>query len=168
MMLNRFKILKFIKAIIAIFVVFFVFVGLYACKNENAAKIEESSIVYETSEIVENNSYTTKDEVALYIYKFKKLPNNFVTKKEAKNAGWNNKAGNLWEVLPGKSIGGDEYKNYEKKLPQITGRKYYECDIDYDGGYRNEKRIIYADDFDENIGFIYYTEDHYKTFEKLH
>ena len=42
-------------------------------------------------------------------------------------------------------------------------RKYYECDIDSDGGYRGAKRIIYSDD-----GLVYYTEDHYETFELLY
>ena len=42
------------------------------------------------------------------------------------------------------------------------GRKYFECDIDFDGGYRNEKRILYSSD-----GLIYYTEDHYNTFEDI-
>ncbi len=166
--MKRYTLKNFIKAAVVIGAILYAFTNLYSCKSIKSAPIERVENVNESEVITENASYTTKEEVALYIYTFKKLPNNFVTKKEAKNAGWNNKAGNLWEVLPGKSIGGDEYKNYEKKLPQITGRKYYECDIDYDGGYRNEKRIIYADDFDESIGFIYYTEDHYKTFEKLH
>lgn len=159
---------NFIKVSVIIGAILYAFTSLYSCKSIQSAPVEKVESVNESEVITENASYTTKEEVALYIYTFKKLPNNFVTKKVARNAGWNNKKGNLWEVLPGKSIGGDEYKNYEKKLPQITGRKYYECDIDYNGGYRNEKRIIYADDFDESIGFIYYTEDHYKTFEKLH
>ena len=65
-------------------------------------------------------------------------------------------------VAPGKSIGGSYFGNYEEKLPEKKGRDYYECDIDYDGGYRGAKRIVYSDD-----GLIFYTEDHYKTFEQL-
>ena len=41
-----------------------------------------------TIKVEENKSYTSKDEVALYIYKFKKLPSNFITKSEAKKLGW--------------------------------------------------------------------------------
>ena len=33
-------------------------------------------------------SYTSKDEIALYIYKFNKLPKNFITKKDAMALGW--------------------------------------------------------------------------------
>ena len=73
------------------------------------------------------------------------------------------KEGNLDEVAPGKSIGGDKFGNYEGMLPKEDGRQYYECDIDFDGTYRNEKRIIYSDD-----GLIFYTEDHYETFEQLY
>ena len=59
-------------------------------------------------------------------------------------------------------IGGDRFGNYEGLLPKESSRQYYECDIDYNGGYRNEKRIIYSND-----GLIYYTEDHYESFEEI-
>ena len=118
--------------------------------------------------VVESGIYTSKEEVALYIYTFKKLPSNYITKKEARKRGWDSSKNNLSKVAKGKSIGGDEFKNYGNVLPTIEGRKYYECDIDFNGKSRNAKRIIYADDFDEEIGFIYYTDDHYKTFEKLY
>ncbi|MCQ2507335.1 MAG: ribonuclease [Dorea sp.] len=117
----------------------------------------------ETSTISEDGEYTSKDEVALYIYTYGHLPSNFITKNEAKKLGWDNRAGNLAEVAPGKSIGGDHFGNYEGILPQKKGLKYTECDIDADGGYRGAKRIIFS-----NQGQIYYTEDHYNTFELLY
>ena len=52
------------------------------------------------------------------------------------------------------SIGGDYYGNYEGVLPDEPGREYHECDIDYESGNRNGKRIVYSND-----GNIYYTED---------
>ena len=116
-----------------------------------------------SSEISEDKAYTSKEDVAAYIHRYKKLPSNYISKKEAEDKGWITKECNLWEVCPGKSIGGSSFGNYENKLPKKDGRKYYECDIDYDGGYRNAKRIIYSND-----GMIYYTEDHYETFEKLY
>ena len=94
---------------------------------------------------------------------FGHLPENYITKKEAQSLGWNSKEGNLDEVAPGKSIGGDYFGNYEGALPEADGRTYHECDIDYEGGRRNAKRIVYSDD-----GLIYYTEDHYETFELLY
>ena len=87
----------------------------------------------------------------------------FFDKKEAKALGWDNKAGNLGEVAPGMSIGGDYFGNYEGILPEEDGRDYYECDIDSDGGYRGAKRIVFSND-----GLIYYTEDHYESFELLY
>ena len=113
--------------------------------------------------IAEDGSYTTKEDVALYIHTYGKLPPNFITKKEAQKLGWNSREGNLDEVAPGKSIGGDYFGNYEGRLPEKNGRTYRECDIDYKGGYRGGKRIIYSDD-----GLIYYTEDYYETFEQLY
>lgn len=111
----------------------------------------------------EDGSYTSMQDVALYLYTYQKLPKNYVTKSEAKKMGWVASEGNLQDVCKGCSIGGDSFANREGKLPKESGRKYYECDIDYEGGTRNGKRIIYSND-----GLIYYTEDHYKTFILLY
>ena len=113
--------------------------------------------------VTEDGTYTSKDEVAAYIHQFGHLPSNFITKKEAKALGWVSNEGNLGEVAPGKSIGGDYFGNYEGQLPEAKGRSYTECDIDSTGGYRGAKRIIFSND-----GLIFYTEDHYNTFEQLY
>ena len=115
------------------------------------------------AKVLEDGEYTSKEEVALYIHLYNHLPDNFITKKEAKKLGWESKEGNLGEVAPGKSIGGDYFGNYEELLPEADGRDYYECDIDSDGGYRGAKRIVFSND-----GLIYYTEDHYESFELLY
>ena len=112
--------------------------------------------------IEEDGWYSSKEEVALYLETYGELPDNYLTKKEAMALGWNSKEGNLWEVADGMSIGGDKFGNREGILPEEDGRVYYECDIDYEGGYRNEKRIVFSND-----GLIYYTEDHYESFEEL-
>ncbi len=111
--------------------------------------------------IDKNGTYTDKESVAKYIYQYKKLPSNFITKNNAKKLGWQTK-GTLDKVAPGKSIGGDRYGDYEKKLPKASGRQWTECDIDYVRGNRNAKRIVFSND-----GLIYYTGDHYKTFTKV-
>ena len=129
-----------------------------SAENVESMENEENSLVH----VEEDGHYTSKEEVAAYIYQFGHLPDNFITKKEATKLGWNNKEGNLWEVAPGKSIGGDYFGNYEGLLPEEDNRDYFECDIDYEGGYRNAKRIIYSND-----GLIYYTEDHYESFEEI-
>lgn len=126
--------------------------------------VESDQNVDEQESLVqEDGEYTSKEEVALYIHLYNHLPDNFITKKEAKKLGWESKEGNLGEVAPGKSIGGDYFGNYEELLPEEDGRDYYECDIDSDGGYRGAKRIVFSND-----GLIYYTEDHYESFELLY
>ena len=110
----------------------------------------------------ENGSYTTKDDVALYIHTYGHLPPNFITKKEAQAAGWF--GGPLEQVLPGMCIGGDYFGNYEGQLPKAKGRKWAECDINTLGKRsRGPERIIFSND-----GLIYYTPDHYETFELLY
>ena len=136
-------------------------------ENNNSSSQKNSSSSSGSSgssaSVEEDGEYTSKDEVAAYIHEFGHLPSNFITKKEAKKLGWISSEGNLGEVAPGKSIGGDYFGNYEGKLPEKSGRSYYECDIDSDGGYRGAKRIIFSDD-----GLIFYTEDHYNSFEQLY
>ena len=105
--------------------------------------------------------YTSKEDVALYIHTYGELPGNFITKKEAGKLGWN--GGSLEDYAPGKCIGGDYFGNYEGLLPEEETREYRECDIDTLGKKRGPKRIIYSND-----GYIYYTEDHYESFELLY
>lgn len=113
--------------------------------------------------VEKNGEYTSKEEVAAYLYQFGELPDNYITKKEARKLGWVSEEGNLYKVAPGKSIGGDYFGNYEGILPEKEGREYHECDIDTDGHYRGAKRIVYSDD-----DLIYYTEDHYESFTLLY
>lgn len=117
----------------------------------------------ETSEkISEDGIYTLAGDVALYIYIYGKLPQNFITKTEARKLGW--EGGGLEEYAPGKCIGGDRFGNYEELLPIKEGRSYKECDIDTLGkSSRGAKRIVYSND-----GLIYYTEDHYESFVQFY
>ena len=76
----------------------------------------------------------------------KKLPPNYITKTEAEALGWIPKQGNLTEVAPGKSIGGDIFMNKERLLPYANGRIWYEADINYITGFRGSDRILYSND----------------------
>ena len=112
--------------------------------------------------IDEDGSYTSKEEVALYIHTYGRLPDNFITKKEAQALGW--PGGSLEPYAPGKCIGGSRFGNYEGLLPEKEGRTYTECDIDTLGAEsRGAKRIVFSND-----GLIYYTGDHYESFELLY
>lgn len=109
-----------------------------------------------------DGSYTTKDDVALYIHTYGCLPNNFITKKEAQALGW--EGGSLEPYAPGMCIGGSYFGNYEGLLPEKDGREYTECDIDTLGAKsRGAKRIVFSND-----GLIYYTDDHYESFTLLY
>jgi len=118
---------------------------------------------HDSPSVEEDGWYSDRDSVALYLHTFGKLPGNFITKKEASALGWDSKKGNLWEVAEGMSIGGDSFGNREGLLPADKGRKWYECDINYQGGYRGAERILYSSD-----GLVYYTGDHYQTYTQLY
>ena len=113
--------------------------------------------------VSEDGTYTDKDHVALYLHLYQKLPANYISKTKAKKAGWDAEKGNLWDVCPGKSIGGGTFYNDDSLLPKKSGRTWKECDIDYAGGYRGAKRICYSND-----GLIFYTDDHYQSFTQLY
>ena len=101
--------------------------------------------------------------IADYLFEHGELPDNFITKREAQDLGWDSRYNYVSDVAPGMSIGGDYFGNYEGKLPKVKGRKYYECDCWYTGGKRNQYRIIYSND-----GHVWYTADHYETFTELY
>jgi hypothetical protein len=100
--------------------------------------------------------------VDLYVALHGTLPDNYITQADAKKLGWKKLLGNLAEVLPGKIIGGDVYKNYDHRLPEATGRIWYEADLDYVRGFRNSHRLLYSND-----GLIFVTYDHYLTFSEI-
>lgn len=113
-------------------------------------------------QIDEFGTYSSMEDVALYIITYSKLPDNFITKNEARKLGWD--GGSLEPYAPGKCIGGDYFGNYEGLLPEAPGRTYTECDIDTLGaGSRGSKRIVFSND-----GLIYYTVDHYESFTLIY
>ena len=129
---------------------------------QEPAEAENPEETPETPVLAEDGTYTGKDDVALYLYTYGHLPDNFITKKEAQNLGWS--GGSLEPYAPGKCIGGSRFGNYEGILPDAPGRTWTECDIDTLGAEkRGAKRIVFSND-----GLIYYTEDHYETFTLLY
>ncbi len=112
--------------------------------------------------IDEDGSYTARDDIALYLYVYGRLPNNFITKGEARALGWH--GGGLDDYAYGKCVGGDRFGNYEGLLPEKNGRRYTECDVDtLHKRSRGAKRIVFSND-----GLIYYTDDHYASFTLLY
>jgi len=112
--------------------------------------------------IEEDGRYYSAEDVSLYLHTYGKLPENFITKAEARKLGWD--GGSVEAFAPGCAIGGDKFGNREGLLPKAPGRQYYECDIDTGGqDSRGAKRLVYSND-----GLIYYTDDHYESFTLLY
>ena len=128
--------------------------------EEEPAQENDGAEEAEIETVSEDGEYTSPEEVAEYIHTYGHLPSNFITKNEAKELGWDSAAGNLWDVAPGKSIGGDRFGNYEGLLPEGSWK---ECDVNYSGGYRGSDRLVFNAD-----GAVYYTSDHYKSFTQLY
>ena len=105
-------------------------------------------------------SCVSKECVSEHIRRTGTLPENFITKKQARELGYG--GGDLWRYARGKSIGGDRFGNFERKLPDKKGRIWRECDVDYAGGARGAKRLVFSND-----GLIFYTADHYESFERV-
>lgn len=134
----------------------------YETNTNGKTHLVEKDEFEEISGILYGESYSSVDEVADYLNQYNELPPNYLTKKEANELGWP-EDGYLNEVAPGMSIGGDRFGNREGLLPAAKDREYFECDIDYESGKRNAKRLVYSND-----GLIFYTEDHYASFEQLY
>lgn len=160
--------MKNFKKILLLAVALSLVLGLYIGKlifTSDPDPVSPDNPVQQTNiddvEVEEDGVYTSRDEVALYIITYHKLPSNYISKTKAKKLGWDQDAGNLHDVCKGCSIGGGPYNNLEEILP--VDEEYYECDIDYTGGHRNAKRLVYT-----KWGTVYYTDDHYESFVMLY
>jgi len=178
--------MKKIAKVLFLLLALIMLMGLAACSAQDVADAVE--IVSDVVEIVEeiekaepaedspappeeipeeavldpDGSYTSKEDVALYIHTYGCLPSNFMTKKEAREGGW--EGGSLERYFPGMCIGGDYFGNREGLLPEAKGREWTECDINTLGAdSRGAERIVFSND-----GLIYYTDDHYESFTLLY
>lgn len=105
---------------------------------------------------------TDEKTVVSYLRQNHRLPDNYITKKKAREAGWDARAGNLCDVLPGKAIGGDRFSNREGRLPTAYKRVWREADINYRCGRRGADRVLFASD-----GLIYVSRGHYQNFVRV-
>ena len=141
--------------------------------NTEAAAVEALPDEPETPEVLEDDPGTSDsavtegvcyydlEHVVLYLDQYGALPDNYITKEEARALGW--EGGSVENYLDGAAIGGDRFGNREGLLPEATGRSYTECDIDTNGQLgRGAKRLVFSND-----GLYFYTEDHYETFSEL-
>ena len=147
------------RALLAFVLAVSLLLGLTACGSAAAVAPAGTQTLAAPAE---DGSYTTAEDVCAYLLAYGGLPSNFITKKEAKALGWD--GGALEPYAPGKCIGGSHFGNYEGKLPKAKGRKWTECDVNTLGAKsRGAERIVFSND-----GLIYYSPDHYDSFEQLY
>ena len=123
-------------------------------------------LLFSTKEDVRRgNAYTDKKDVALYIKKYHELPKNYIT-KDGKDYFYKKNV-NLDNYI----VGGDTFYN-DGKLSQFNidlDTMLKECDIYYDGykctGERGKIRLVY--ETNTSNPRIFYTEDHYDTFDEI-
>jgi hypothetical protein len=113
--------------------------------------------IFTQNYVFENGVYTSKKDVALYLYTYKHLPYNYVTKSQVSNSGRQPK--------DGKYIGGDVFYYRDAIKKHTQNQNLRECDISYPTNttLRGTKRLVFAADCSE----VFYTKDHYSTFVKV-
>ena len=118
---------------------------------------DTTDIVTESYIPEEGEYYYDLENVVLYIEYYGELPDNYITKNEARKLGW--EGGTPERYLEGSAIGGDRFGNREGLLPDGD---YTECDLNTLGkSSRGAERLVFSDD-----GY-YYTEDHYESFTEV-
>lgn len=107
-------------------------------------------------------AFTAPQAIADYIFAHGRLPDRFITRREAGALGYDADRNFLSDVAPGMALGGDRFGNYENLLPKASTRTWKECDANYVSGPRGTERIVYSND-----GLVYYTADHYESFTQM-
>ena len=148
------------KKVTSIFFSALIVAGALLCAGKDSSPARKTSLAQSDAVVVvRDGEYCSKDAVAEYIRRFGgALPRNYITKAQACAMGW--RGGPLEPFALGKSIGGDRFGNYERRLPPGS---YKECDIDTKGKPRGAKRLVFTVRGER----IYYTHDHYRTFEEI-
>ncbi len=148
------------KKVTSIFFSALIVAGALLCAGKDSSPARKTSLAQSDAVVVvRDGEYCSKDAVAEYIRRFGgALPRNYITKAQAHAMGW--RGGPLEPFAPGKAIGGDRFGNYERRLPPGS---YRECDIDTKGKPRGAKRLVFTVRGER----IYYTQDHYRTFEEI-
>ena len=124
---------------------------------ETPALSTQDEVTY-TPPVEEGEYYYDLENVVLYLDYYGELPDNYITKSEARSLGW--EGGTPERFLEGSAIGGDRFGNREGTLPDGD---YTECDLNTNGeSKRGAERLVFSDD-----GRYYHTEDHYESFTQV-
>ncbi len=120
---------------------------------------EEPAPQTDPQEVAYGEYYYDVENVVLYLDTYGELPDNYITKNEARDLGWN--GGSVENYQDGAAIGGDRFGNREGLLPDGS---WVECDIDTeDENSRGAKRLV----FNLEDGLYYFTDDHYESFVEV-
>ena len=147
--------------LISIIIIIIAALGVCGFLGFNSSDSVDSGIqLTDSGAISEDGQYDSVEDVSAYLIKYQKLPLNYMTKSDAHAIGW--QGGSLEKYAPGMCIGGDVFTNRQEILP--TDKSYRECDIDTLGADgRGAKRLVYSTDYED----IYYTINHYESFNKI-
>ncbi len=150
-------VLIFIIGLLSAFLLMYLFTT-WTADNSHEKTVSPDVTAYEQPPVPASVEQLTRAEIVIrYVKEHHRIPHYYLTKKEARAKGWIAGKKNLCDVLPGRAIGGDVFKNRERKLPLAA--VYYEADVNYRCGHRGTDRIIFTD-----AGKVWLTTDHYKTF----
>ena len=100
--------------------------------GEQFVTAEDPEVTQTADTVGEHGYYYDAEHVVLYLDTYGHLPDNYMTKEEARALGW--EGGSVEAYQAGAAIGGDRFGNREGLLPEETGRTYTECDINTLGG----------------------------------
>ena len=154
------------KRVLAVLLVSWLMLLSVGCSAENdfatlQSQANDSAVEYAVDLPQEGEYYYDIENVVLYLYLYEELPENYMTKSEARKLGW--EGGSVERYKEGAAIGGDTFGNREGLLPEKSGRTYTECDIDTLGeDGRGAKRLVFSSD-----GLYFYTIDHYDSFDEV-
>ena len=105
--------------------------------------------------VKENRAYSSKNEVALYLFTYKELPSNYILKSSVPKSEQGRQPAN------GAYFGGDVFRNEGHIVDDhyTTKTDLRECDLSYpdDPSTRGLKRLVYSADCSE----VFYTWTHY-------
>ena len=90
-----------------------------------------------------------------------RLPEYYITADELTSLGWKQGKPPV-RFAPNKMLMGGHFQNDNAHLPSAPGRIWYEADLNYYEGKRNQHRIVWSND-----GLIFTTYDHYCTFQEI-
>ena len=76
------------KKLTALLLALVMVLSLTACSFVMLPEEQDPPADPKQEQLAQGGTYTTKEDVALYIHLYGRLPDNFITKKEAQQLGW--------------------------------------------------------------------------------